>query len=316
MSENRNRPVRSAESYQSIGALLIQSGRITASDAERIIEVQKASGLRFGEVAIQLGLVKASDIDAVMARQFQYQYLQAGKSRVSQDIVAAYQPFTPVVENLRAIRTQLLLSWFRIDGDSAQRPLAVLSPTADVQSSLLLANLAVVFSQLGESTLLIDANLRTPRQHQLFGLAGTQGLSSLLMSGCAPEDVVERVPDLRDLSVLACGAVPPNPQELVERREFGALLQWATANYDVVLVDAPALRAAADALPVAARCGGCVLVAKQDLTSFEDLQWSVEQLRSTGSSVLGSVMLDVAAKPAGKKKSAPAKPATKTARAA
>ena len=110
---------------RSIGAILIDAGRLKVEAAESILRLQREQGLRFGDAAIQLGLLTKEDIDFAIARQFDYPYLLRGQSAVSEDLVAAYAPFTPQVEALRALRSQLMLRWF--DADVSHKALAVVS---------------------------------------------------------------------------------------------------------------------------------------------------------------------------------------------
>ncbi len=134
-----------------IGAILVDEGKLRIQDAERILYAQKEKGLRFGEAAIALGLVTESDIQRALSLQHDYPYLLPNESKVSRKLGAAYEPFGKQGEALRALRSQLLLRWF--SGESERRTLAVVSPDRGDGRSVLCANLAIVFSQLGESTL-------------------------------------------------------------------------------------------------------------------------------------------------------------------
>jgi protein-tyrosine kinase len=231
-------PTKAATSGRSIGAILIDSGRLSLEDAERILKLQKDENLRFGDAAIQLGLLTDGDIQQVLASQYDYPYLPPGDERLEEDIVAAFKPFSPVVEQLRALRSQLMLRWF--DADAGHKSLAIVSPGRGEGRSFTAANLAVVFSQLGEHTLLIDANLRHPSQHELFKLPNRTGLSSVLAGRAELAESVTRISGLVDLSVLPAGPIPPNPQELLSRPLFAALMATASGQYDVVIVDTPA----------------------------------------------------------------------------
>ena len=99
-----------------------------------------------------------------------------------------------------------MLRWF--DAETGHKALAVVSPDAGEGRSFIAANLAVVFSQLGERTLLIDADLRNPSQHQLFRLPNKLGLSSILAGRAELEETVTRIPGLIDVSVMPAGATP------------------------------------------------------------------------------------------------------------
>lgn len=271
----------------SMGALLVDAGKLTLEGAERALRMQKDLGIRFGEAAVRLGLVSEDDVQEALARQFAYPYLPKGQANLSPRLVAAYEPFSPQVESLRAIRSQLMLRWFA----RGHRALAVLGADPEDGAALFAANLAVVFSQLGEQTLLVDANLRAPRQHDVFGLRARQGLSDLL-AGRADLDVVLRVGGFVDLSVLPAGTLPPNPQELLSRDTFRTLDTSLASRYDVVLYDLAPFGAGADALAVAARAGGVLLAVRKDHTRVAQLARMAEQLAEAGAEVVGAVVME------------------------
>lgn len=271
----------------SMGALLVDAGKLTLEGSERALRMQKDLGIRFGEAAVRLGLVSEDDVQEALARQFAYPYLPKGQANLSPRLVAAYEPFSPQVESLRAIRSQLMLRWFA----RGHRALAVLGADPDDGAALFAANLAVVFSQLGEQTLLVDANLRAPRQHDVFGLRARQGLSDLL-AGRADLDVVLRVGGFVDLSVLPAGTLPPNPQELLSRDTFRTLDASLASRYDVVLYDLAPFGAGADALAVAARAGGVLLAVRKDHTRVAQLARMSEQLAEAGAEVVGAVVME------------------------
>jgi protein-tyrosine kinase len=271
----------------SMGRILLDMGKIKPEDAERILRQQKEKGMRFGEAAQSLGLITDADIQQVLARQFDYPYLQPGQGNFAPELVAAYQPFSEQVETLRAVRSQLMLRWF-VNG---QKTLAIASVNPGEGASLFTANLAVVFSQLGEQILLVDANLRKPSQHKIFNLQGKQGLSDIL-AGRADFSVIAKVESFVDLSVLQAGTLPPNPQELISRASFYDLTVDVAKLFDVVLYDVPAFRSGADALATAARAGGVLLVARKNITGLGDIRTVADQLNRAGAEVIGSVMVD------------------------
>lgn len=265
----------------------MDAGKLTAEDAERILRVQREQGLRFGDAAIQLGIITQADVDFAISRQFDYPYLLQGQSEVSAKLVAAYAPFTAPVEALRALRSQLMLRWFDID--AAHKALAVVSAEHNEGRSFIAANLAVVFSQLGERTLLIDADMRNPSQHELFGFENRAGLSALL-SNRTGLDAVQRVPSLRDLSVLPAGARPPNPQELLARSQFTDVLSELTDKFDVVLLDTPAVTEYAEAQTIGARAGAALIVARKNVTPMLKARRVVEDLTHAKVTVVGTVL--------------------------
>lgn len=268
-----------------IGRILLESGKITAADAEKVLAFKQRQGLRFGEAAVQLKLISESDLQFALATQFSYSYIKPGAAPFARELIAAYQPWSRQVEVLRGVRTQLLLRWF----DAQHRALAVVSPRAGDGRTYVAANLAIVCSQLGERTLLIDADLRRPRLHTLFGLGNDKGLSSIL-AGRAGDDAIVAVTAMRGLSVLPAGPEPPNPQELLAGREFEQLLQLLGARYDVILLDTTETETAADALMVASRAGGVLVVGRKHYSRVAELTMLSEKLAGASAEVVGTVL--------------------------
>jgi len=271
----------------SIGVLLLEAGKITPQNAEDVLALQREAGIRFGEAARRLGLVDEADIQQVLARQFDYPYVQVGEKQFSPKLVAAFQPFSRQVEMLRAVRSQLMMRWFA----RGRKALAIVGAGPGDGASLFAANLAVVFSQLGERTLLVDANLRHPAQHKIFDLQGRSGLSDML-AGRATMESVAPIDGFVSLSVLPSGTQPPNPAELLARQAFTGLNRQLEASHDIVLYDTPDLATAADALPVMARAKGVLVVVRKNQTSLYDVAAVGEQAAQAGAEVVGSVLVD------------------------
>jgi len=280
------RPARSMATAQ-IGALLIESGHITPQDAERISQLQRDRKLRFGDAAIKLGLVSHADIEQILSRQFGFPYLIPGQSRLSGELVSAYAPFDSRIETFRALRSHLMHKWFKLD--LRLKHLAVVSPYRDEGRSYLAANLAVVFSQLGERTLLIDADMRHPRQHTVFSLENRTGLSTLLAERTGIE-VIERITPLVDLSVLPAGPIPPNPQELLSRPSFQAFLTQLESEFDVVIIDTPSSENSADAQAIVTRASGVLMVARRNHTPVRAVKALSNSLTGMGATVMGAVI--------------------------
>ena len=270
---------------KSLGKLLLDAGKLTLRDIEAIERHQKVMGLRFGESAVELGLVKEADITQMLALQFDYPYLQSADGRYSQELVGAYQPFSPQVEAMRDLRSQLMLRWF----DADHRKLAVVGLGQGDGCSFLAANLAIVFSQLGERTLLIDANLRHPRQHVLFNLSQRRGLSDLL-AGRATQEAIYKIPELVDLSVLPAGTIPPNPQELLGRPSFGRLLNELSSAYDVILLDTPSGQLYADMQHIAAEAGAALIVTRKHQTRLNQALALKKRILDAKAQVVGAVL--------------------------
>lgn len=272
---------------RSIGEIMIDSGKLSISDTERILHLQKTECLRFGDAGIKLGLLLEVDIQRVLAIQYDYPYLILGDGVVSETLVAAYDPFSPQVETLRTLRSQLMLR--RFTGQPNRKMLSIVSSARGEGRSYLAANLAVVFSQLGERTLLIDADMRNPCQHELFKLKNRSGFSSVL-AGRDDMQAVQRVNHFTDLSVLTAGATPPNPQELLGRPALSHLLHMLNETFDVILIDTPASSDFADAHIIAARAGAAMIVARKNISQLELVRQQSESMTQSGVEVVGSVL--------------------------
>src|SRR5581483_587508 len=267
-----------------IGAILMDEGKLTPSDAEQVLARQRELGWRFGEAAIELNLITDSDLRHALAKQYEFPYLVSGPEGVSKELIAAWDPFNPVVEELRGVRTQLLIRWY--NPDAGRKTLAVTSPGSREGRSFIAANLAVVFSQLGSRTLLIDADLRAPRQQSIFNISDRFGLSSALSNRADLSSAVP-VPGLTGLSVLPAGPLPPNPLELLSRPGFAALLGKAQQEYDVILLDTPAATAYADAQCVAFRAGDALLLSRKDHTRLGDTERAARELSDASARIVG-----------------------------
>lgn len=281
--------VRNAD--RSIGAILIDAGRLTPTDAERIINYQRQSGARFGEAGIELGLINEADVLYALSLQFNYPYLQPGPDQpISSEVVAAYRPFSSEGEGLRALRSQLQLRWF--DERGTHSSLALVGAASGEGRSYMAANLAVTFAQLGERTLLIDGDLRTPRQHKLFKIENQMGLSNLL-AGRMQDQVVTFISGIPGLAVLPAGPAPPNPAELLSRPVLQRILQQSMSTFDVVIVDTPATSVGTDAMMLARAAGASLVVARTNLTRTADFNAVVEAMGAAGVYIVGSVLVDV-----------------------
>ena len=273
---------------RAMGTILVDAGRLSLPDADRILQFQRTRGARFGDSGVALGLLTDDDVRFALSVQFDYPYL-GRESNLSRELVAAYQPASRPVEQLRGLRSQLMLRWF--DTEAERKGLAIVSAGQKEGRSYIAANLAIVFSQLGRRTLLVDADMRLPRQHQLFNLGKRAGLSDMLAGRAGPEAVVG-ISALQDLSVLPAGAIPPNPQELLGRQEFSKLLQSLGEDFDVIIIDTPPASECSDAHTVAVRAGAALMVARQNRSSVPQMAQLTQGLREFGVTLVGSVLND------------------------
>jgi protein-tyrosine kinase len=269
-----------------IGTILAEQGILCAEDIVRVLRLQQGRDQRFGEIACRAGLVTEAALRRALAQQFEFPHLEPGDG-FSEELVVALQPFHPRAEEMRALRTQLMIRWSQ--AAPGPRVLAMVSPGPREGRSYIAANLAVVFAQLGERTLLIDADLRAPRQHRIFNVPGNVGLSAVL-SGRAYAEAIVPLSKFGPLALLPAGARPPNPQELLSRQGFALLLQGVRRDFDIVLVDTPPARNSADAHSVAFRAGSALLIARRDHTTAAEVAGALRELGDAGCRVAGTVL--------------------------
>jgi receptor protein-tyrosine kinase len=170
--------------------------------------------------------------------------------------------------------------------DQPRRALAVLSPNVGDGKTYFAANLAVAFSQLGARTLLVDADMRTPRQHDIFGVGGRAGLSNIL-AGRAESDVIHQSSALPSLYVLPVGTLPPNPLELVQRSAFGLLMRELLGKFDHIIVDTPAACHGADARVLAAKCGAALVMGRRHTSRMDAMHTLVTQVTRSDAKLAG-----------------------------
>ena len=279
-------PVDELDKRPNIGRILLQTGKIRAKDAYPILRMHLEQGLRFGDAAVKLGLVTKDDVRHALSQQFDYPCLPADSVAVGQEVIAALRPHDPQVEALRALRNQIALRWYR-----ENKLMVITTPSAGQGASRTAANLAVVFSQLGARTLLVDANLRRPRQHKLFRLQSSLGLSDML-AGRVSTNTIQGVQQLTNLFILPAGTEPPNPLELLGRPVLGDLINDISKQFDVVLIDTPPALECADAQALSVRAGGALIVARRHHARIADIEEVKQQLAVAGAEAVGAVLTD------------------------
>jgi chain length determinant protein tyrosine kinase EpsG len=271
----------------SVGAILLQKGKLTTEGIEQVQQLERDEGLRFGEAAVKLGLVSEADLRVALAEQFDFPCLAPGDGKLSSSLIAAYQPFDSRVEAFRALRAQVTLRW--LDAEHGGRTLAIVSPERGEGRSYLAANLALVFAQLGARTVLVDADMRNPQQHALFKLSNRRGLSSIL-AGRGDSSSIQRVESFETLSVITAGAIPPNPQELLARPTFTQLLDELAKVYYVVIVDTPAGVGVADVQLICRSTRAALMVLRKDYSRTKTANRLVDELGPTKATLVGTVL--------------------------
>ncbi|RZI85804.1 MAG: polysaccharide biosynthesis tyrosine autokinase [Rubrivivax sp.] len=273
---------------RSIGDIIAQAQNLSPDQVAQVVSYQQEHDVKFGEAAVALGYAKREDVLWALSQQFHYPYAAEGSVTTSAELVVATQPFDASAEFFRDIRSQLISN---VLGAGEERcALAICSPNAGDGKSYFAANLAAAFSQLGGRTVLVDADMRTPRQHEIFGIENSaSGLSSIL-AGRAETNVIRPVNALPSLYLLPVGVVPPNPLELVQRPAFDLLIAELLRKFDYVVVDTPAASHGADARVTAAKCGAALALGRKGVTQARDMEALTLALRKGCARFAGAVL--------------------------
>jgi chain length determinant protein tyrosine kinase EpsG len=276
-----------AAADRSIGNILAELRNLTADQVESILRHQREAGVRFGEAAVALGFASKDDVLFALAQQFNYPYAPDEKTKLGAELVVLNEPFSPRAEHFRALRSQIAMR-LHAEGEP-RRALAVISADSGDGKTYCAANLAATLAQLGGRTLVVDADMRNPRLHEVFKLENRSGLSGIL-SGRADSHVIQQVKGVSSLFVLPVGTTPPNPVELVERPAFGLLMRELAAKFDHVVVDTPAAALGADCAVIAARCGAALVLARKHASRIGRLHELVASFDGTPVKLAGVVL--------------------------
>jgi succinoglycan biosynthesis transport protein ExoP len=189
------------------------------------------------------------------------------------ELVPHFFPNSRLAESYRSIRTALLLS----SADHPVKTIAVTSALPGEGKTVSVANLAITLAQSGKTVLVVDADLRRPRQHRLFKIKNTFGLTTYLTDSIELKSVIKST-EIPSLFVVNAGPIPPNPAELLGSDKMARFIRMLADECDHILFDLPPMLEISDALVLGAKVDGMVLVVHGDQTSREALKKAREKL--------------------------------------
>ena len=196
-----------------------------------------------------------------------------------------------------SFRSTLFSILFTDPGAAQARVLVVSSGSPGEGKSTIASNLAVALAEAGQSVLLVDADMRRPRQHDIFRMNNDRGLSNILqeratLNGDNSLEGKIRNTDIPNLSILTSGPSAPSTTNLLYSSHMRELIQWARENFDVVLIDTPPMLQIPDARIVARLSDHIILVIRAGYTSRDAAIASIQRLTSDGISVMGTILND------------------------
>lgn len=280
---------------------------MSSENVQAAYELMQTGNLTFGEAALRLGFGTEEIIDDARGREQpkagseppglietairriasnrQLVVIQGEVVKPGPALILAHDADHPRSEKIRALRTELLLL---SEASKGANVISLLSPCAVEGRSQLSAELAISFSQLGRRTLLVDADMRQPKQHVLFGCTNLSGLSDALSLNQKP--LFHPVDGLSHLSLLTSGSTPSNPLELLSDGRFAKMLEDWRKSYDFVVLDTPPVSNYADGLAIATLAGRVLILSRGQHTSFRELRALLRRLATTQSQILGAVI--------------------------
>lgn len=199
-------------------------------------------------------------------------------------LVTQIDSHAPRAEAFRVLRTNLQF----IDVDSSSKVFIMTSPLPGDGKSTTAVNLAITLAQAGQRTVLIEGDLRRPKTSEYLGLESKVGLTTVLIGKVDLDDAIQPWGD-DGLHVIASGAIPPNPAELLQSRQMAQVLERLRRHYDVVLIDAPPLLPVADAAVLSRQADGAILVVRHSKTTKDQVAAAADRLASVDAELLGTV---------------------------
>ncbi len=202
------------------------------------------------------------------------------------NLITLLQPRSAAAEAYRSLRTNLMFS----SVEDPIRTLLVTSAAREDQKSATLANLAVTFAQSGNKTILVDADLRQPKQHEIWDIKNGPGLSAMMLDDSAVTDPPLHATDVENLQVVTSGELPPNPADLLSGKRMDEIISILGDRADYVLFDSPPILAATDAALLGIKLDGALLAIRAGDTRRDHTAQARQALERVHVRVVGAVL--------------------------
>lgn len=201
-------------------------------------------------------------------------------------MVTYYNPKSHIAESYRTLRTNIQFSSI----DQSIQCILITSAQPEDGKSTTAANLAIAYAQENKNVLLIDADLRKPTLHKIFGVSNMEGLTHLLINNLKGNSEGLTQTSIPNLTLLPSGPVPPNPAELLSSNKMSTLINEMRQNFDIIIVDSPPILAVTDSQVLASKVDGVVLVLNHGKVKKDRAQKAISQLEYVKAKILGVVL--------------------------
>ncbi|WP_193149381.1 polysaccharide biosynthesis tyrosine autokinase [Klebsiella variicola] len=207
------------------------------------------------------------------------------------DFLAVDNPADLAIEAIRGLRTSLHFAMM----EARNNVLMISGASPNAGKTFVSSSLAAVISQTGKKVLFIDTDMRKGYTHELFNESNTNGLSDILSGRVEINKAIKTIKSA-GFDYISRGMAPPNPAELLMHRRFSELLNWASENYDIVVLDTPPILAVTDAAVIGNYAGTTLLVARFELNTAKEIEVSLKRFEQSGVLVKGCIFNGVVKK--------------------
>ncbi|WP_029684384.1 polysaccharide biosynthesis tyrosine autokinase [Tatumella saanichensis] len=208
-----------------------------------------------------------------------------GNKQENISFLAIDNPADLAIEAIRSLRTSLHFAMM----EAKNNVLMISGASPDVGKTFISSNLAAVIAQTGQKVLFIDADMRKGYVHKVFKAGTEHGLSDILSGKSTAEQGVKKVSEA-GFDFISRGAAPPNPAELLMNPRFEQLIDWASQNYDLVLIDTPPVLAVTDAAIIGRYAGASLVVARFEQSTVKEMEVSIKRFEQSGIEVKGCIL--------------------------
>ncbi|MCF1303370.1 polysaccharide biosynthesis tyrosine autokinase [Raoultella ornithinolytica] len=208
-----------------------------------------------------------------------------------QSFLAIENPADLAIEAIRGLRTSLHFAMM----EARNNVLMISGASPNAGKTFVGTNLSAVIANTGKRVLVVDTDMRKGYIHKLFNVSNEHGLSSVLSGKVEIERAVKSIP-IAGFDLLTRGIVPPNPAELLMHKNFSTLIEWASKNYDIVVLDTPPILAVTDAAIIGHYVGTTLLVARFEENTAKEMEASIKRFEQSGVSVKGCILNGVVKK--------------------
>ncbi|MDO2836697.1 polysaccharide biosynthesis tyrosine autokinase [Escherichia coli] len=213
------------------------------------------------------------------------------ENKINQGFLAVDNPADLAIEAIRGLRTSLHFAMM----ESRNNVLMISGASPNAGKTFVSSNLSAVIAQTGKKVIFIDTDMRNGYTHKLFNVSNDNGLSDILSGKISIEKSIKKISSA-GFDYISRGMAPPNPAELLMHKRFAELINWASENYDIVVLDTPPILAVTDPAVIGHYAGTTLLVARFELNTVKEIEVSIKRFENTGIQVKGCILNGVVKK--------------------